>query len=428
MSQDTMNIEFDLAQSPQVVARDELTEFIRASANRLLQAAVESEVGALLMAFNHEQTADGKQRVVRNGHLPSRQIQTGVGPVDIAMPRVRDRAPDNKEPVRFNSSLIPKYMRRTATLDVMLPLLYLKGISTNEFSNVLEPLLGEQAKSISPSVISRLKEAWYNEFEAWQQQDLSSKRYVYWWADGVYLKARMESEKNCMLVVVGVTEQGDKELVALFDGFRESKESWRSLLQDLQQRGLNCSPHLAIGDGGLGFWGALTELHPETKQQRCWVHKTANVLDKLPKSVQSQAKSLLHAIYLSDARNTADKAFDKFINQYDDKYPAATNCLLKDKDELMTFYQFPAKHWQHIRTTNPIESTFATVKHRTRQARGCFSRQTIVASTFKLLQEAEKRWLKITGFKQLADVIQFVKFVDGVDERTLATNNSQEAA
>ena len=410
------------------IIKDGLTEFIRTHAAQVLQAAIEAEANELIHRFQSECLDSGKRRIVKNGHFPEREIQTGVGAVPVKVPRVRDRKRDTHDKVAFTSQLIPKYMRRTATIDIMLPILYLKGISTNDFANVLAPMLGEQAQAISPSVISSLKKSWHDEFLRWQNRDLSNKNDVYFWVDGVYLRARSESEKTGMLIIIGADVHGNKELVALCDGFRESKASWRSLLMDLKTRGITTAPHLAIGDGALGFWGAVTEIYPATEHQRCWVHKTINVLDKLPKSLQSQAKSMLHEIYLSETKYAALKAFDKFIARYADKYPKATDCLCKDKRELMVFYNYPARHWPHIRTTNPIESTFATVKHRTRQSRGCFSRETMVASTFKLLKEAEKRWKKLYGYKQLADVVNRVKFIDGVDERTVNLESQTKVA
>lgn len=405
-------------EDPSKVVNDHLTNFIREQAKTILQAAIEAEAQELINKYKDQKTDDNKQRLVKNGYLPERNIKTGIGDMPVKVPRVRDRA-DSDEPIVFESNLIPKYMRRTVTIDLMLPILYLKGISTNDFQDALAPMLGENAKSISPGVISSLKKAWYSEFQEWKKLDLSKKRYVYLWADGVYLQARMESEKSCMLVIIGADEFGNKELVAMTDGFRESKESWKSLLLDLKSRGLNYSPHLAVGDGALGFWGALNEVYPTTKHQRCWVHKTVNVLDKLPKNQQATAKSMLQEIYSSATKNDAEIAFDKFISKYEEKYLKVAECLLKDRDALLNFYDFPARHWQHIKTTNPIESTFATVKHRTRKSRGCFSRETIVASTFKLLQEAQKRWKKLYGHKQLADVVNLIKFKDGVDERIL---------
>lgn len=307
-------------------------------------------------------------------------------------------------------------MRRTATLDVLIPLMYLKGISTNDFQSTLAPILGDAAKNVSPSVIAKLKQSWSDELDEWRKRDLSGKQYVYWWVDGVYLSARMESEKTCILVIVGATKDGKKELIAFNDGFRESTDSWLELLRDIKNRGLSGSPFLAIGDGALGFWSALEKEHPNTKQQRCWVHKTANILSKLPKSQQTHAKSKLKEIYMAANKKDAETAFDDFINTYENRYPKATNCLAKDRDHLLNFYDFPAEHWRHIRTTNPIESTFATVKHRTRQSRGCFSRETILAAFFKLMMEAEKRWHRLHGSKRLAEVVEMVQFVDGISE------------
>ena len=393
---------------------DTLTSFLREKANSMLQIAIEKEASEIIARYSEVRLSDNKRRVVLNGYLPERTIQTGIGGISVKVPRVRDRNLEANDKITFNNSLIPKYMRRTATLDVMLPLLYLKGVSTNEFSTVLEPILGSNAKSISPGVISGLKKIWYNEFEEWQKSSLSDKKFAYFWVDGVYLKARMETDKNCLLVVVGVNECGKKEVVGFLDGFRESKDSWKELLISFKKRGLSQSPHLAIGDGALGFWGAISEVFPNTKHQRCWVHKTANVLDKMPKSTQTDAKQMLHNIYLSDTKKDAFTAFNKFVNKYSDKYSKATNCLIKDKEELMQFYSFPKQHWSHIRTTNPIESTFATVKHRTRQSRGAFSRETIIGSTFKLLQEAQKRWKKLYGYKFLSDVFDLVEFTDGI--------------
>ena len=379
----------------------------------MLQIAIEQEVDEFVATYQDKKLADGRQRIVKNGYLPERGIHTGIGTVQVEMPRTRDRSSE-AEKIVFASNWIPKHMRRTATLDVWLPLLYLKGISTGDFQRVLEPVLGKGASSLSPGVICKLKSGWLNDYQIFLKQDLTKKRYVYWWVDGIYLSSRMEEEKTCMLVIIGADEQGNKELVGLIDGFRESKDSWLELLQDLKQRGLAYSPELAIGDGSMGFWGAIAEIYPQTKWQRCWVHKTCNILDKLPKALQAKAKAQLHDIYLAPTSNEADKAFNKFISNYQLKYPRATECLAKDRETLLTFYSFPAEHWQSIRTTNPIESTFATVRHRTVKSKNCCSRDTIIASVFKLLQEAQKRWKKLYGYQRLADVINLVKFVDGL--------------
>jgi transposase-like protein len=424
MIKDNLISEKNLAQN---VVNDELTNFLRESACKMLKIAIESEVNEFILKHEYLRANGNKKRIVRNGYLPERKIKSGIGDITVKMPRIRDRLANNDN-IQFTSSLIPKYMRRTVTLDIMLPILYLKGISTGDFQNVLTPMLGANAKSISPGVISKLKESWLLDYKKWFTRDLSNKRYVYWWADGVYLSARMETDKTCMLVIVGADEHGKKELVGLIDGFRESKESWLELLNDLQKRGLNYAPHLSVGDGALGFWGALSESYPKTKHQRCWVHKTKNILNKLPKSQQNKAKSKLHEIYLAETKKDALKAFNDFTKQYSTKYCKAVECLKKDKEELLNFYNFPAEHWQHIRTTNPIESTFATVKHRTRKSKGCFSRNTIIASTFKLLMEAQQRWKRLYGYRRLAEVINLVKFVDGEAETSIPKVINEKAA
>ena len=404
----------------QSVVTDQLSVFIRESAQTMLRAAVQAEMNEFLEKHAHLTLSTGQQRVVRNGYQPERTIQTGVGDINVTLPRVRDREGSDHK-IAYHSQLIPKYMRRTVTLDVMLPLLYLKGISTGDFNDVLEPILGANAKGLSPNTIGRLKADWLTEYYRWQKNDLSSKHYVYWWVDGIYLAARMETEKTCMLVIIGADKDGKKELVGLADGFRESKQSWLDLLNQLKERGLTLGSRLAIGDGALGFWGAINEAYPQTAHQRCWVHKTANVLNKLPKSQQAKSKSMLHDIYLAPTRKEADEAVESFIKAHQLKFPKALDILLKDKDELLNFYQFPAEHWAHIRTTNPIESTFATVRHRTNKSKNCFSRDTIIASVFKLCQEAEKRWQRLCGHQRLAQVINLVKFTDGVPD--LAEHN-----
>lgn len=407
------------------IIADHLTAFLRASAQKMLKVAIEAEVNDFLKAHEHLTLPAGQQRVVRNGYQPERTIQTGIGNIEVKLPRVRDRE-EVEEKIQFHTHLVPKYMRRTVTLEVMLPLLYLKGISTGDFTQVMEPVLGAKAKALSPNVIGRLKADWLDEYKAWRQEDLSSKRYVYWWVDGIYLAARMESEKTCMLVIVGADKEGKKELVGLIDGFRESKQSWLELLNGLKQRGLTTGPELAAGDGALGFWGAVNEVYPATAHQRCWVHKTANILDKLPKSQQAKSKSMLHDIYLAPTKKQAHQAFDLFVQAHQLKFTKATDCLLKDKEALLTFYNFPAEHWQHIRTTNPIESTFATVRHRTKKSKNCFSRDTIMACVFKLCKEAEKRWKRLYGYQRLADVINLVKFIDGIPENKQASNQVQQ--
>ena len=404
------------------INHDVLTEVLKNGARQLLAAAIEEEVKEFLAQHNH---SEAKARFVRNGYLPEREVQTGIGEVTVEVPRIRDR----EGKIRFSSSIVPKYLRRSASMNEFLPLLYLKGISTNDFIDVLTPLVGDHAKNLSPGVISRLKTDWEDEYAAFCKRDLSHKRYVYFWADGIHLQARMESSADCILVIIAVTEQGTKELLAIEGGHRESKESWLSLLLDLKCRGLKLAPKLSIGDGALGFWGALTEVYGETRHQRCWFHKMGNVLDKLPKSLQAQATKQLQEIWMSETRNQADNAFDSFIKTYESKYPKATECLQKDKEELLAFYDFPAEQWAHIRTTNPIESTFATVRHRTYKAKGAFSRTTILTMVFKLCESAEKRWHRLRGFNYLADVIRNVKFTDGIrQEMKNGSVNEREAA
>lgn len=394
---------------------DLLTEVIRNGAKQLLAAAVDAEVKEFLAQYSDHQVDQGKARFVRNGYLPEREIQTGIGAVGVQVPRVRDRG-FNKDGITFNSSVIPKYLRRSNSMNNLLPLLYLKGISTNDFVDALTPIFGENAKNLSPGVICRLKDEWGNEYRDWCRRKLDNRSYVYLWADGIHLHARMEDSAECVLVIVGVTEQGNKEVLAIEGGHRESKESWLTLLRNLKERGLKMAPKLAVGDGALGFWGALTEAYGETRHQRCWFHKMGNVLDKLPKSQQTQATKQLQEIWMAATREDAYKAFNFFIETYEAKYPKATACLVKDKEELLAFYDFPAEHWGHIRTTNPIESTFATVRHRTYKSKGCHSRNTILTMVFKLCESAQDRWIKLRGFNYLAEVFQGVKFVNGVRE------------
>ena len=389
---------------------DLITQLIRTGARQLIAQAIEAELECFLNTVA-ERLSDGKQRVVRNGHLPERTIMTGVGHITIQIPRVRDRG-EAEEKIRFQSLLIPPYMRRTKTLETVLPLLYLKGVSEADFVSVLSPIFGEAAKNLSPGVISRLKAAWEIEHDNWNKRSLKNKAYVYWWVDGIGFPARGD-DRRCVLVIMGVNTQGNKELIALEDGFRESTESWLSVLRNLKKRGLK-APKLTVGDGALGFWNAVTEVFPEAKHQRCWFHKMGNVLDKLPKSQQSKATSMLKEIWMSATRDDAYKAFDAFIAEYHAKYPKATECLEKDKMALLTFYDFPAEHWIHLRTTNPIESTFATVRNRTYKVKGAFSNKTIVSMAFKLIQSAEKNWIRLRGFHHLDNVIKGVRFKDGI--------------
>ncbi len=390
-------------------SRDELTELIRDGARKLIGEALEAEVGELLSSLCGRRDASGRAAVVRNGYQPERDIQTGIGPVTVKVPKVRSR---NGEPVSFRSALVPPYVRKTASLEAALPWLYLKGISTGEMAPALEVLVGSEAKGLSASTVSRLKQQWREDYEGWCHRRLDKDRWVYIWADGIYSGLRAERQRLCALVVVGVNERGDKHFLAIEDGIRESTQSWREVLLDLQSRGLN-PPELAVGDGALGFWAALEEVFPATRQQRCWMHKTGNVLNALPKSVQPKAKSALHDIWQAATREDAERAFDRFIVTYEPKYPKATVCLVKDRDTLMTFYDFPAVHWQHLRTTNPIESTFATIRHRTTRTKGCVTRDSLLHMMFKLGQCAEKNWRKLRGFAYLAKVVEGVEFING---------------
>ncbi len=397
-------------QNPSDFQEDPLTDVLRTGARRLLSQAVEAEVALFLDAHAALVDDAGRRRVVRNGYLPERAIQTGIGPVSVRQPRVRDRGDGA---LRFTSAILPRYLRRTKSLEDLLPWLYLKGISTGHFSEALAALLGAQAPGLSASTITRLKEVWGLEAERWQRRDLTAKRYVYFWADGIYFGARMEEEKQCILVIIGATDTGRKELIAIADGYRESAQSWREVLLDLKRRGLKKGPELATGDGALGFWKALREVYGETREQRCWVHKTSNVLNKLPKGLQNKAKSHLQDIWMAETKKGAESAFDFFLEAYGAKYPKATACLAKDRGVLLTLYDFPAEHWTHVRTTNPIESTFATVRLRTYRTKGCLSRKTAMAMVFKLCQCAQRKWRKLNGSNHLAEIIRGVKFVNG---------------
>lgn len=391
---------------------DALTEILRVGAQRMLAAAIEAEVSVFLEGFMGQETAEGRRRVVRNGHLPGRAIQTGVGAVEVKIPRVRDR----EKAIRFTSSILPPYIRRTKTLEGLLPWLYLKGISTGDFQEALIALLGREAPGLSASTISRLKAVWQEEHARWSRRDLSNRRYVYLWVDGIHFGVRLEDAAQCILVVIGATAEGNKELLALADGYRESEASWREVLLDLKARGLSIDPHLATGDGALGFWKALPQVFGKTRGQRCWVHKTANVLNKLPKSQQPKAKAALQEIWMAATRQEAERAFDHFLTLYRPKYPKAAECLEKDRESLLLFYDFPAEHWIHLRTTNPIESTFATVRLRTDKTRGCVSRESILAMVFMLVKSAERHWRKLYGISRLAQVIEGVIFKDGLWE------------
>ena len=391
---------------------DPLQEVLREGARKLLAAAIEAEVAAFIAQHSALKTDTDKAAVVRNGYLPERSIQTGLGDIAVKVPKVRDRSGSG---IKFNSSLVPPYLKRTKNIEEFLPWLYLRGISTGDFSETLKHLLGPDAPGLSAATISRLKQDWEQDYQDWTRRDLSPKRYVYVWADGVYSHVRLD-DRLCLLVIIGSDENGRKELVALADGYRESAASWEEVLTDLRQRGLKTAPKLAIGDGALGFWKAVGKLWPETDQQRCWVHKTANVLEKLPKAMQPKVKEALHAIWQAETREQAYQAFDHCIERFEPKYPKAMACLAKDKDAMLAFYDYPAANWQHIRTSNPIESVFATVRLRTTRTKHCGSRTTTLAMAFKLMETAQKKWLRLRGYQQLAEVITGVKFVNGIKQ------------
>jgi putative transposase len=393
---------------------DPLTAVLRSGARRLLAHAVEAEAEAFLAAMKGLRLPDGRERVVRHGHGPERLVQTGIGAVPVRRVKIRDRGADG-ERIRFTSAILPRWARRTRSLDAVLPILYLRGVSTGDFQEALGALLGRDAPNLSPSVIARLKGEWEADYARWQRRDLSARPDVYIWADGVDLQARMEPQAECMLVLIGATPEGKKELLGFQVGVRESAQSWRELLVDLKARGLATAPELATGDGALGFWKALETVFPTTRHQRCWVHKTANVLNKLPQSVQPAAKADLREVWQAPDRATAEAALATFAEKYAAKYEKAVACLLKDRDALLTFYDFPAEHWDHLRTSNPIESVFATVRHRTVRTKGALSQDTARLMVFKLVMAAAKTWRRLKGQNQLPKVIQGVTFRDGVE-------------
>ena len=403
---------------------DPLTEVAREGARRMLATVIVAEADAFVALWKDVKLPDGRDRVVRHGHGPQRMIQTGVGPVAVRRAKVRDRGEVGPaEKIRFTSSILPKWARRTKSLDALLPILYLRGISTGDFQEALSALLGKDAPNLSPAVIRRLTAEWQVDYEAWQKRDLSARRYVYVWADGVYLQARMEAAAECMLVIIGATPEGKKELVGFQTGVRESTQSWRELLTDIKRRGLEIAPDLAVGDGGLGFWKAIEEVFPATRHQRCWVHKAANVLNKVPKSMQQNIKADLREVRDAPDRTTADAAIAVFVDKYGAKYPKATECLTKDREALLAFFDFPAEHWDHLRTSNPIESVFATVRHRTVRTKGSLSPTTARLMVFKIVQAAAKTWRRLKGENQLPKIVRGVKFHNGV-EVVEATNHS----
>lgn len=397
-------------------SRDVLSEILHAGARRMLIQAVQAEVDDHIQGHAHLVDDQGRRQVVRNGYLPQREILTGLGPMSITQPRVHDRRPEDSR-VRFTSKILPPYLRKTKSIDELIPWLYLKGISTGDMAEALQALVGPEAAGLSAKTVERLKHVWIDEFKEWNQRSLQDKHYVYVWADGVYFNVRLEdpaNKKQCILVLMGATAEGKKELIGICEGYRESKQSWLELLRDCAHRGLEQTPQLAVGDGALGFWAAIDEFWPDTEHQRCWCHKTANVLNKMPKSIHGKAKSMLHEIWMAQGRKDAEAAFDLFIETFEAKYPKATACLAKDRKALLAFYDYPAEHWAHLRTTNPIESVFASVRLRTDKTKGCGSRTACLTMVFKLVQSAAKRWRALNGSARINQLIQGVKFVDGI--------------
>jgi transposase-like protein len=406
-------IDVRVVPAPEVPAgQDLLTDILRQGAQQLLAQAVEAEVQEWIATHQDCRDDRGRRQVVRNGHLPARTITTGVGAVEVKQPRVHDRRP-KEQAEKFSSKILPPYLRKTKSLEELIPWLYLKGVSTGDFSEALAAILGPEAPGLSAATITRLKSVWQQEYQEWSKRSLADKRYIYVWADGVYFNIRLEGGRQCILVLLGATADGHKELLAIQDGVRESEQSWKELLLDCQARGLTLAPSLAIGDGALGFWKALRQVWSDVAEQRCWVHKTANVLDKLPKGVQPKAKHMLHDIYLAESKAAAESAFDLFVRTFEAKYPKATECLAKDRVELLTFYAFPAEHWLHVRTTNPIESVFATVRLRTEKTKGSGTREACLTMVFKLMDSASRRWRCLNGSELLEKVVQGVSFVDG---------------
>jgi transposase-like protein len=409
----------DIRIVPLPTGQDVLTEVLRDGARRMLARAIEAEVAAWIDERSHLKDDAGRRQVVRNGHLPERTIHTGIGPVEVQQPRVRDRRPAGQREA-FSSAILPPYLRKAKSLEGLIPWLYLKGVSTGDFSEALQAILGPDAPGLSAATVTRLKAGWEAEQEAWSKRSLAGKHYVYVWADGVHFNIRLEGGRQCILVLMGATADGTKELIAIADGYRESEQSWKELLLGCKARGLEVEPSLAIGDGALGFWKAMRQVWGATREQRCWVHKTANVLDKLPKGSQPKAKGMLHEIYRAETKEAAGKAFDLFVKTYEAKYPKATECLSKDRDVLLTFYDYPAEHWVHIRTTNAIESVFATVRLRHDKTKGNGSRAACLAMVFKLMESASRSWRSLNGSPFLIEVIKGTVFTDGMKEKPAA--------
>jgi putative transposase len=409
----------DILEFPADGPKDILTGILREKAQEMLAMAIKEEADEWIRTRRDLVGEDGRQLVVRNGHLPERPIMTGIGAIEVKKPRIRDRRPEGEREI-FESKILPPYLRKAKSVEELIPWLYLRGVSTGDFTDALQAILGEGAPGLSASTVTRLKAAWEEEYKEWTRRSLRGKRYIYIWVDGIHFNIRLEEDRQCILVVMGATREGRKELVAVADGYRESEQSWMSLLLDIKNRGVEIDPLLATGDGALGFWKALPQVFPSTEEQRCWVHKTANVLDKLPKRLQPEAKGMLHEIWMAPCRADAERAFDLFVQSFQAKYPKATDCLSKDRTKLLQFYDFPAEHWQHIRTTNPIESTFATVRLRTRKTKGSGSRMACLAMVFKLLESAALRWRALNACHLISDLIEGVIFTDGVKQPRVA--------
>jgi len=404
---------------PALAACDVLSDVLRHGAQQMLATAIEAEVAEWIDGRAHLTDEGGRRQVVRNGYHHKRKLTTGLGQLEVEQPRVHDRrAAGERE--KFTSKILPPYLRKTKSIEELIPWLYLKGISTGDMNEALQSLLGPACPGLSASTVTSLKKTWEAEFKEWNKRSLEGKEYVYLWADGVHFNIRLEEDRQCILVLMGATKDGKKELIAVQDGYRESEQSWKELLLDVKARGLAIDPKLATGDGALGFWKALPQVFPKTREQRCWVHKTANVLDKLPKRIQPGAKEMIHQIWMAETREHANQAFDLFLKTYEAKYPKACECLQKDRDRLLAFYDLPAEHWKHLRTTNPIESTFATVRLRTKRTKGSGSRTACLTMVFKLMQSAEKKWRLLNGSSLLSDVLQGIKFIDGVRETKAA--------
>jgi transposase-like protein len=406
------------SQKPQFIKEENtwsvLEQVARDGARKMLTLALENEVEEFITKHSGFTDVNGNKAITRNGYMPAREILTGMGPLEIKQPRIDDlNLKGHSVCQRFTSNILPRYLRRIPSIDNLIPALYLKGVSTNDFPSALTAILGQGAAGLSPANIVRLKASWEQDYLKWKSRDLSHKSYVYFWVDGIYFNVRLDDERSCILIIIGADRYGNKELVAVSDGYRESKISWKEILLDLKRRGLALDPSLATGDGSLGFWAAMAEVYPKTRRQRCWVHKTANILDKMPKSVQSKAKSVIHEMYMAPSKEAALGAYDHFIKTYEDKYPKAIQCLTKDRQDLFTFYDYPATHWIHIRTTNPVESTFATVRLRTLKTKGCGSRTATLSMVFKLTMEAAKTWKKLKGHQLILLVLENKKFVDG---------------